>query len=61
MKWMHVVHDNELDNREILVRFPILSTDFSLLQTSRMAMQNTYSAIHWVPGTNSPGVKAARA
>lgn len=32
MKLIEVVHDMELDNREIVVRFPIGARDFSLFQ-----------------------------
>jgi hypothetical protein len=31
-KWIQVVHDNELNNRETMVRFPVGARDFSLLQ-----------------------------
>jgi hypothetical protein len=55
-----IVSDYGLDDREIGVRSPSETKDFSLAFVSRLALGPTRPPIQWVPGVLSPGIKRGR-
>jgi hypothetical protein len=58
---IHVVHDIELDNREIVVRFPIGARDFPLIQNVQTCCAEHLFYYSLRTGDEFPGVKVARA